>query len=244
MFRRKRVVIALAAALAAGVLAAVALGQEGGPIQLTVAFKVTPSKAGTPSRPQGVVINARGNVDAPPDTAIPVARSFDVWLPKGWVYNGAKHPVCALATLNAKGPAACPLESIMGRGELGRHDPGVFYATIVRRNLTVVNGGRTEMYFHVVLQNPARVQAAFPGTVTKVNSSRWSYRLHADIPRILQVVSGIPVTLNYLSAAHFGRGDWLVTTSCPRDHLWRYRFRMTSTSGQVLNTDGSVSCRS
>lgn len=244
MFRWSRGLVALGAALAAGVVAAVALGQEGGPIQMTATFKVWSDKAGTPSRPQGVVINASGMVDVPPDTAMAVVRSFDVWLPKGWVYKGAKHPVCALATLNAKGPAACPSESIMGRGELGRHDPGIFYPAVVRRNLTVVNGGANKMYFHVVLQNPARVQAAFPGTVTKVNSSRWSYRLHADNPSSLQVVSGIPVTLNYLNAAHFGRGDWIATTSCPRDRLWRYRLRMTSTSGHVLETDGSVPCRS
>lgn len=235
--------LALGAALAVGVLAAVALGQEGGPIQMTATVRVMPNEAGTPSHPRGIEIVAEATIDVPPDTARPVARSFDVWLPKGWVYNGAKHPVCALATLNAKGPAACTPESIMGRGELGRRDPGVLYPAIVRRNLTVVNGGASKMYFWVVLSSPARAQAAIPGTVTKVNSSRWSYRLHADIPSSLQVVSGIPVTLNYLNA-RLGRGDWLATTSCPRDHLWRYRLRMTSTTGQVLDADGSVACRS
>ncbi|HEX5925812.1 MAG TPA: hypothetical protein VFY45_18405 [Baekduia sp.] len=231
------------AAVAAGVLAAVALGQEGGPIQMTATVRVKPNEAGTPSRPRGIEIVAQGTIDVPPDTARPVARSFDVWLPKGWVYNGAKHPVCALATLNAKGPGACPPESIMGHGELGRRDPGIAYPAVVRRNLTVVNGGANKMYFWVMLSIPARVQAAIPGTVTKVNSSRWSYRLHADNPSSLQIVSGIPVTLNYLYA-RFGRGDWIATTSCPRDRLWRYRLRMTSTSGHVLETDGSVPCRS
>lgn len=242
MFRCKRVVLALGAALAAGVLAAVALGQEGGPIQMTVTLKVTPSKAGTPSHPQGVRIVARGKVYAPAETAMPVARSFDVWLPKGWVYNGAKHPTCALATLNFSGPSKCPPESIVGSNWRGAHADVVDDFNPPPR-VAIVNGGRTKMYFYVVLQNPARVQAPVVGTITKINAPRWSYRLHADIPGSLQNVAGIPITLRSFDAT-VGRGDWLVTTSCPRDHLWRHKLRITSTSGEVLETSGSVACRS
>jgi hypothetical protein len=232
--------LALGAALAAGVMAAVALGQEGGPIQMTATFKVTPDKAGTPSHPRGIQIEARGKVDAPAETALPVARSFDVWLPKGWIYNGAKHPTCALATLNLGGPSKCPPESIVGRGlGNGLQIPEAYTPPRV----WVVNGGQAKMYFFVVYQNPARVQAAVPGTITKVNSPRWSYRLHADIPSSLQVVADIPITLPSFGAK-VGRGDWLATTSCPGDHLWRYKLRITSTSGQLLDTSGSVPCRS
>jgi hypothetical protein len=231
--------VALGAMLAAGVLAAVALGQEGGSIQMAVKVKVTPSKAGTPSRPRGIKIEARGTIDTPADTAALVARSFDVWLPKGWVYNGAKHPACTLATLDAGGPAACPPESIMG-APAGHADVDDLNPP---PRVTVVNGGPTKMYFYVVFQNPARVQAAIPGTITKLSSSRWSYRLHADNPGSLQIVAGIPITPNSFRAT-FGRRDWIATTSCPRDNRWRYRLRMTLTSGQVFDTDGSVPCRS
>jgi hypothetical protein len=240
MFRWRKGLLAFGAVLAAGVLAAVALGQEGGPIQMTATVRVTPDKAGTPSHPQGVRIVARGTIYTPPDTPALVARSFDVWLPKGWVYNGAKHPACKAAKLNTGGPAACPPGSIMG-SPAGHADVADDLNPPPR--VTVVNGGRTKMYFFVVLSIPARVQAAIPGTLTKVNSPRWSYRLHADNPHFLQIVSGIPITLDSFQAS-FGRGDWIATTSCPPDRLWRYRLRMTSTSGQVLDTDGSVPCRS
>ena len=232
--------LAFGSALAAGVLAAVALGQEGGPIQMTATFKVTPDKAGTPSHPRGIQIEARGKVYAPAEAAMPVVRSFDVWLPKGWVYNGAKHPTCTLATLNLSGPSNCPPESIMSRG-LGAHADVVDDLNPPPR-VTIVNGGRTKMYFWTVLSNPARVQAAVPGSITKVNSPRWSYRLHADIPSSLQVVAGIPITLTSFHTK-VGRGDWLATISCPRDRLWRHKLRITSTSGQVLDTSGSVACR-
>jgi hypothetical protein len=241
MVRWKRGFYALGAVLAAGVLAAVALGQEGGPIQMTVKVTVTPGKVGTPRHPRGVRIVARGTINTPADTAALVARSFDVWLPKGWIYNGAKHPVCTLARLNTSGPSTCPPESIMGHGPGGHAD--VVDDLNPPPRVTVINGGRTKMYFWVVFQNPARVQAAVLGTITKVNSPRWSYRLHADNPSSLQVISGIPITPGSFYAS-FGRGDWIATTSCPRDHLWRYHLRMTSTSGQALDTGGLVPCRS
>jgi hypothetical protein len=224
MSRCKRGLVALGAMLAAGVLAAVALGQEGGSIQMAVTVKVTPSKAGTPSHPRGIEIKARGRIDTPAATAALVARSFDVWLPKGWVYNGAKHPACALATLNRGGPASCPPESIMG-GPVGGNGPVEDFSPPPR--VTVINGGPTKMYFYVVFQIPARVQAAVLGTITKLSSSRWSYRLHADNPGSLQIVAGIPITPS-LFGASLGRRDWITTTSCPRDNLWRYRLRMTS----------------
>jgi hypothetical protein len=171
---------------------------------------------------------------------MPVARSFDVWLPKGWVYNGAKHPVCTLATLNDGGPNKCPPKSIVSHEPTGQADPNDLNPP---PRVTIINGGATKMYFWTVLQNPARVQAAVVGTTTKVNSPRWSYRLHAEIPGSLLVVAGIPITLRSFRA-NVRRGDWITTTSCPRDHLWRHKLRITSTSGQVLESSGSVACRS
>jgi hypothetical protein len=86
--------------------------------------------------------------------------------------------------------------------------------------VTVINGGATKMYFWTVIQNPAHVQAAVPGTITELSSPRWSF------------------------GVMLGRDDWIATTSCPRDHRWRYHLRMTSTSGHAVDTGGSVACRS
>jgi hypothetical protein len=231
----------LGAVLAAAVLAAVALGQGGGPSQMTARVTVTPNKAGTPSHPRGVRIDAHGTLDTLADAAALVPRSFDAWLPKGWVYNGAKHPACTAAKLTRGGPGSCPPESIVSHGQVGHADDPNDLGASAR--VTVINGGATKMYFWVVFQNPGRVQAAVLGTLTTVSSPRWSYRLHADIPGSLQVVAGIAITPKSFHA-NLGRGDWIATTHCPHDHLWRYHLRMTSTSSQVLDTDGSVTCRS
>jgi hypothetical protein len=237
MIARRRGVVALAAALVAGGLATVALGQEDAPGGFAVTFRVSPSKAGTPSRPQGVKLDVRGTSTLPEGVGGPIVRSFDVWLPKGWVYNGGKHPVCTAAKLSEGGPSKCPAGSIMGSS------PRPFDPVLNRPpSVTVINGGPNKMYFWAVLQDPARVQAAIPGMLTRLRSSRWSYRLHADIPRSLQVVAGIPITPSSFHGSA-GKRDWIVTTGCPRDHRWPFHLRMTSIEGHVFDTSGAAACR-
>jgi hypothetical protein len=237
----KQSLLALGATLAATVFAAVALAQDvtpGPPATVTV----TPNEAGTPGHPQGIRIKARVKFPTTDDRAPLMPRSVDVWLPKGWRYNGAGHPACTRATLTSDGPSGCPSGSIMGHGQLWHRDSGDGDSTFSHRDLIVINGGQTKMYFWVVIRNPARVQAAVTGTITELRSPRWSYRLHADIPSVLQVVSGIPVGLDAFTT-DIGRGDWIATTRCPHDNRWRYRLKVTYASGQVVDTGGSMACR-
>jgi hypothetical protein len=237
MFPRRRTALALGAALATGGLAAVALGQEDAPVPFGATVKVSPSKAGTPSRPRGIRVSLSGNVTTPEGVAAPLPRSFDFWLPKGWIYNGAKHPACARAMLTRGGPASCPPGSIMGAPTGGVEPPDVR----PRPRVIVVNGGRDRIYFWVVLQRPARVQTAVTGKIAKVRSPLWSYRLHGEIPGSLQIVAGIPITLGAFTV-NAGREDWIATTGCPRDHSWRFHLRITATSGQSLDTGGAIAC--
>jgi hypothetical protein len=230
--------LAAALAVAVGALVAVALGQDL-PIRITATVKVTPDKAGTPRHPQGVEVDVRGTIDTPRDVDPPIAKSVDVWFPKGGLYNGRKWPTCSKRTLDRSGPGACPPRSVMGQG-IGVADAD---GVTTRPRLTVVNGGQKVVYLYVVLQRPARVRTAVPATVTRLSSPRWSYRAHAEVPRNLQIVAGIPLRLLSFHAT-VGRGDWIATTSCPRDRRWRYHVEARYTSGQLVKYDGAVGCRS
>jgi hypothetical protein len=236
----KRGLLALGVALAAGVLAAVALAQEIIPTRITATVTATPHQAGTPSHPRGIRIAARGTITTSGDTAPLMPQSVDLWLPRDWLYTGAEHPTCARATLVRRGPGGCSPQSIMGHIELG---PVEDRPSSTPPQATFINGGQTKMYFWVVLRDPAPVRAAITATITKLRSPRWSYRLHADIPSSLRVVSGLPIVLKSFDA-NVGRGDWIATTSCPHDHRWRYHLRLTSTSGHLVDTGGGLTCRS
>lgn len=234
--------VALATALAVALLAAVALGQDTAPIEVTATGKVTPSQAGTPRHPRGVKVQVGATMRSQHSDVVPMMpQSFDIWLPKGWRYEGAKHPACALTTLSHGGVQRCPQESIISPGRVG-------HAAVVGEGpeppeVTIINGGATKLYLWVVIQNPARAAAAVPITISTLRSPRWSARLHGDIPAALQIVSGIPISLPSLTLKT-RTAEWFTTTHCPRDHLWRAHLRLTYAAGQVADADGSVPCRS
>jgi hypothetical protein len=233
----RRLRVSLLTALGVLVIAAVAFAQSSPPITITVHPKVIPNKAGTPAHPQGVKIDVRIDIGVPLTYEPPLVDTVDVLFPRGGLYNGAKYPSCSEATLNQRGVAGCPRGAVMG------HGTGVATAdtTYTYPQITVVNGGASKVFFYTILNNPARVQAPVPGTITKL-SGRWSYDLHVVIPKVLQVVAGIPIILHELHVTA-GRGDWLATTYCPPNHLWAYHALTAFDDGQLIVTDGSVGCR-
>jgi hypothetical protein len=235
----RRALAGLVAAVAVLAAAALAFGQDVVPIKISAIVKVTPNKAGTPAHPQGVRIDVQARIDIPHDFDPPLVQTVDVWFPKGGLYNGGKYPTCNFAQMQRRGLSVCPAKSIMGHGSgVADADGTKSYPT-----LTVVNGGPNKVYFYVVLKVPARVQEPIAATITKVNSPRWSYKLHAAIPRNLQIVAGIPLRLHTFHSV-VGRGDWIATIGCPSDHKWKYHVETSYDSGQVVFTNGSVACRS
>jgi hypothetical protein len=231
-----RRLVALAVVLL-GLLTAVAVASGPPPITVQVFPKVTPDTAGTPAHPQGVHLDVRLTIAYPKGYEPPLVDSIDVWFPKGGLYSGGKFPSCSYRRLNALGPRGCPSGSIMGHGNgVATADTNFTYPKI-----TIVNGGQHVAYGYTVLNNPARVQTPVVGQITKL-SGRYSYRLHLVIPKILQVVAGVPIVLHSIHLS-MGRGDWIATTYCPPGRQWAYHAVTHFDNGQALQTNGTVGCR-
>jgi hypothetical protein len=241
--KRRRVVVGGVAALVCALgalLAALAFAQDEVPITITVTTKVTPNRAGTPKHPQGIRIDVRAKIGIPSDYDPPLVQHVDVWFPRGGLYNGAKYPACNLRLLGRRGPSICPKRSIMGHATATARADTVF----THPKITVINGGATRVYFYTVLQVPARVAEPVVGNIVAMpGDPKWSYHLRVSIPKNLQIVAGIPLRLDEVHGTA-GRGDWLATTSCPRDHRWRWHAEGSFSTGQVVKYDGSVGCRS
>ena len=208
---------------------------------ITSKTTVSPSKAGTKKKPQGVTLNYKATFTTTADIEHPIITGGTVLVPKGALYNGGKYPKCSEATLNRGGPAKCPPKSIMGKGSGVAKADNV--TTIPR--ITVVNGGAKKIYFFTVLQNPARVQAAVPATITKT-SGQWAYRVTFKVPTSLQIVAGIPITLDSLNVTLGGKSwakDWLATTSCPASKKWPYESTFDLSAGGPIKYTGSVACK-
>jgi hypothetical protein len=202
---------------------------------------VSPNKAGTKKKPQGVKLTFNATFTTPGDVEHPIIQSGDAYIPKGGLYNGGKYKSCSQTTLSHGGPSACPKESIMGSGT------GDAWADTVHTKpvITVINGGAKKVWFWTVLKNPARVAAAVPATITK-SSGNWSYKVHFTVPQSLQIVAGIPITLNTLKVTLGGKSyakDWLATTSCPASKKWPYSFTANLSTGGSVKYDGTTPCK-
>jgi len=189
---------------------------------VTVDSKVSPNRAGTPKKPQGVTLSGKIRWTSQEGVEPPIITAFDIFLAKGGLYNGGKYPKCAAAVMNRNGPQACPKKSIMGSAQ------GIAFADqdITRPRVTMINGGAKNVCFYTVLTNPARVETCVPGKVTKLNGNpKWGYRLQIRVPEVLQVVAGVPIALREINFRAGGKKyakDWLATTSCPKNRKWGF----------------------
>jgi hypothetical protein len=234
-----RVGLAVLATAALLGVAALAFGQDVVPVKVSAIVKVTPNKAGTPSHPQGVIVDVRAKIDIPHDYDPPLVESVTAWIGPGGIYNGAKFPVCNFKALQRSGPSVCPERSIVGHARLKADADGVK----TYPKITIVNGGATKFYMWGELKYPARLREALPVTVTRLTSGPWKYRWQFKVPRHLQIVAGIPLRVEIFHAI-LGRKDWLASTSCPPDRKWRWYGEGRYSSGQVVSARGSVPCRS
>jgi hypothetical protein len=232
------------AAVASCVVAAPVLAQSSGTnpsnTVLTTKVSVSPSKAGTKKKPQGVKLSFKVNWTTPEDQDKPVTQSADVLFPKGSLYNGGKFKSCSQSTMERSGVSACPKNSIMGTGT------GTAYADTVLTSpkITVVNGGANKVFLFTVLTNPARVAEPVPGTITKM-SGQWAYKLHLVVPQNLQVVAGVPIALRDLTVTAGGKSyakDWLATTACGTGGKWAFELTTAFDNGGSATYDGTTPC--
>jgi hypothetical protein len=238
---RKFLIPAVAALAVVAVEVAPTIAQDSGPTKIEVDAKVTPNNGGSKSKPQGHKVTAKITVTTDPAVDKPVVLSGDVYFPKGAKYNGGKFASCSKATISRGGPDACPAKSIMGKGS------GSANADTVETSptITVVNGGKSTVWFYTVLQRPARVRAPVEGKISKA-SGKWALKLHFDVPKVLQAVAGIPVTVNYLNVTAGGKSwakDWLATTSCGAGNKWPFEAHTKLSTGQTVSYTDSVTCK-
>jgi hypothetical protein len=232
---RKLLVPTIGALALGGALVVPAVAQAPAQTSVTVEAKVTPNKAGTKRKPQGVTLSGTIRWQSQEGIEPPIITAFDILIGKGGVYNGGQFAKCSEAVLNRRGPDACPRESIMGSAT------GAAFAdtVITRPRVTIVNGGAKRICFYTVLTNPARVRACVPGRITRLNGPKWQYRLKITVPEILQVVAGVPIALRDITFRAGGKSyakNWITTTGCPSSR--NYDFQVETF---YLYNDGATS---
>jgi hypothetical protein len=206
----------------------------------------TPSRAGTPQHPVGLSVTASARLITAPDVEAPVVTGIDILIGKGLSWNNGGFVTCAKARLDRSGPKGCPPRSLMGSAyATGRAD-----TVPARLDLTFFNGGPDLVYVYAVLSNPARVRETLTLHTRRLTApGPWGESETIDVPRSLQVVAGVPLTMDQLKLTVGGKSyakKFIYSTSCPQGG-WRYRvdlhyaYESTGrTSGDA--TSGAIAC--
>ncbi|MEX1141588.1 MAG: hypothetical protein WD993_09065 [Thermoleophilaceae bacterium] len=245
---RKLVALPGAVVVAMAVAVAPAAAQDDKPVTKFVSkAKIVPKKAGTKKNPRGhkIVGNLKVNTITP-GFEPPIVTGGSVFLPKYGKYNGGKYKSCSKRTLDREGPRGCNKKSIMGNGS------GVAYADTVDAapDIVFVNGGKSTIWAYTTLYNPALVQEPVKIKVKKIKHRKWGYKVSFQVPKVLQVVAGVPITLRSLKYSIGGKKyarDYIVTTGCPRNKKYPYQ----ATANYLYNTGertsstykGTVACK-
>lgn len=228
----------LPAALAVAAVAAAPAMAQTPETTFNSTAKISPKKAGTKKNPQGITLS--GSLTFRTITQgvePPIITGGDVLIAKGGVWNGAKYKSCSGAKMRqAQSTDVCPKQSIMGSGK------GVAFADTVDAKPTVefVNGGKSTLWAFTTLYNPALVQEPIAINIKK-QSGKWAYKASFRVPKVLQVVAGVPITLRSFSYKVGGKPyakELLATTSCPKTKKYPYE-----ATAHYLYNDGTTASK-
>jgi len=231
----RKLAVLPAALVAAAVVAAPAMAQIPETTFESTA-KISPKKAGTKKKPQGVQLSGSLKFrTVTPGIEPPIITGGDVLIAKGGIWGGGKYKTCSGAKMRkAQSTDVCPKESIVGAGT------GVAFADQVDAapDVVFVNGGKSTLWAFTTLYNPALVQEPVQIKIKK-QSGKWAYKASFRVPKVLQVIGGVPVTLRDLSYKIGGKfklpgpggkklnaskyaPQLLATTSCPKSKKYPY----------------------
>lgn len=182
---RKFLVAALAALICIA-LASVAMAQT---IAATADLKITPSKAGTKSKPKAITLTLAVKNNVPATTA----ERIDVLLPRMVRISGKGLAKCVKSKLSNDGVSACPRGSKAGGGFanalVGPTSPN---PTKLKFKVTSFNAG-SSILFHLQEVNsqtnaviPSGVTRVLEGKVGRASGSAYYQRLRIEITKDLQ----------------------------------------------------------
>jgi hypothetical protein len=209
---------------------------------IAASMALSPANGGTAAHPQGHKVSVKITITTLGDELHPVVTGLELWYGRGIEFHRDRVPVCTIKTLNQMGPDGCPAKSHVGLspgGAIASDDLGP------NPTFNFINGPGGTLVPYTVLQRPARVRAPLTAKVVHNPRSRFPNRDLWDVPDVLQVVAGIPITLSDITMQFGGQSwakDYIATTGCPKGG-WEFRVRVRTDTAGVLETTGRAPCR-
>lgn len=212
-------------------------------IELSARAWATPSKAGTKRNPRGVKIEATAKIVSEEGYEPPIVTGVDILMGKGLVWRADDYVKCSKPVLDRRGPDGCPPKSIVGSVDATARADNI----VTHPDVVLVNAGWKRTFAYTTLYRPALVEETIVVHRTR-KSGRWSHQESLRVPKVLQVVAGVPIQVTAARLSIGGKPwarDYIVSTSCPKGG-WKYRataYYLFSTGATGQDTiDGSIPC--
>jgi hypothetical protein len=216
----RKTLIAALTALTALALTAVALAQNPAP-SIDVTATVSPTKAGTKTRPKSEKVNLTIINNKESKTS---ASKIQITFPKTLKLSTKGLKTCKVSTLDSQGKAACPTAARAGVGTAeALVNPSSANPAPLKFNVTTYVAGKNLLAFYLEQQGTdSGVQQALPAKITKAGSGQ---RLTINIPENLQqpapgVYSALQQIKNSLGLKS-GSNALVKSIGCPksREHV-------------------------
>ncbi|WP_148260953.1 hypothetical protein [Conexibacter woesei] len=206
-------------------------GPVGTPLDLSIAFTITPAAGEQPTVAKAVLD-----------------------FPNNAVHNGKLFPSCTAAQINAKRGrfTSCPKGSQVGKGSLRADVPNADVYNVPGR-VTIFNGaGGKSLTVHIYATNPVLISEAFDAPLVKT-SGRYGYRLTANVPDTLQEISDgwfavlkrFNTTVGATRTVRGRKRGFIEAKRCPSGGRAPIggSFSFRSGTGSPTSTTGFISCR-
>jgi len=179
----RKTLIAALTALTALALAAVAIAQT--PPSIDVTATVSPSKAGTKTKPKSEKVNLTINNSRESQTS---ASKIEISFPKTLKLSTKGLKTCSVAKLDAQGKANCPKGSLAGLGTAeALLNPTSANPASLKFNVSTFVAGKNLLAFYLEQQGTdSGVQQALPAKITSVKNKVYGQKLTINIPKNLQ----------------------------------------------------------
>ncbi|HYF24474.1 MAG TPA: hypothetical protein VD931_01905 [Baekduia sp.] len=208
---------------------------------------VSPTDAGTRTKPRNVTMTVTLTTPAPPAGKQFATDEAKISLPRGMRFNGSKFASCTAARLQDMGPSGCPAGSKVGSGSADA------YALDgrIRQTLTVTafNAAKGRKLLLLVRgTSPVQINSVIEATLKPTTSASYGYILDVKLPANLKSIAGAQPTLTKfvtrIRATKLVSGrklGYVQSTSCPRGG-WKFKADLRFTDGDTGVATDKVTC--
>lgn len=223
---RNRVIAVAITAVTGLSLAAAAIAAT---VSQTLDVTLSSSKAGASTQ-----VTVTFDTATDDGSALPAGTKTTIKFPEGLKFNYKGFKKCSKATLETKGPSACPKGSRIGSGSAKVTAVLGTTPLDISATVAVYNSGKGKIVLLNQVKKPIPITSAFAAKITKSN-------LTVTIPP-LPIPGGANASIPRFKVTIDAKGYITNPKTCPNSGMWTYTALSDYEDGQKTTATDTVTC--